>query len=1237
MLIINIGNNLRIGSDIMKKKRKLLIVWMLVVIISLFIGLKNFQESILTYNTPTLGEKLAYKGVSEDDFIDDYSTSYHATNSKILKNGDNPYVQLNGDDKIVNIVPKSLFFKEGKTLDVLDDYGYFVNTLKTSTGTLYSSVIVFSIDINTNLKETVDKVISTITVEFEYTYVGLTPSTTTFVVDKVLINCTGLVNENYVLAIPSSMNNGTSSQPTYGFQEAFYLRDISVASTLFNLQSPNAGDVDYNPYEDYGCFFTAVDYEYSARILNDEMSSTDEAIFDLITTALGWLNNPIIDTALNAIELVQMSGDIRKIISDGISIANDDFTYNDKVITQKSLYTNRISQLENYMDEQMQPHLIKNISMVCNSKVDKNVCYGVGDKFSVQYTIGHDQSVDDVLATRIYNTICMQIQDVTGAVIYSGKDVIYSDFGYSSCNLTTNLSQNFKLLPSSKNTFKISLPFKCEVIINIKTNESGKYKVNGNEVNTSYYSFNMAYDKASNDELEIVIESGTELAGDISFSVKELSSNTIVQSGDSLYRLNYDEPININSGNDNIIIKYILELDADGNFNNAASDYYSFAESGGTFLLLPNHEYYVVLSNLGNTTRVNLKVSPLNEIFIDSEINLVASKNFIFYTITCDKNSIYNIIIDGNNRSDAIVIFDEEGKRVNLSMANFQYTVRLEVNKKYYIGFSDREDATACYISECGDYRWEVSTEDGTILEGEPNKYDLLLENKYYLLFYINNTMVDLEYSYASLHNYTAEIIDNLICFRYNTNCGGNGVDVYPVYDGFLINYALTIVPVVDEDELVIGVVYNEADVIVNINVPIGIRILYYKVYKQGDSNVTQGDITNYDVSLTKTYSVNVTNLYSYLFNISNTPIYFEITSYDVKGNALKNQKTINKPYNIICKINSLFAGGEGTLENPYLIYTSQQFKNMRLNVTNTHDKENVGQVPIVGFYKLMNDIYITTSSVSEIGLNVTTSDWLVGKYDLLGGLDGNYHIVRVDTFYIHKKYQIGGLFRINYGTIENLQINVNNIRFVEDANKEQNKDPKFYIGVLCGTNKGTVEHCTFNNVSNYNEIKIEIPNWNIDFGSICGSNQSIMNHCYSFSYITGYGNKGGVSGSNTGTITNCLADGRIECLYFDVNSTTQFMCGGICAYTLGTIMNCDSYVKVAYVGAESDSKTLQPMLGIIAGCSANDRVIDCIGYTGIDSGTLKEVHWTTGKLWWQEDHYFNQALYVGVIVGRYI
>lgn len=85
MLIINIGNNLRIGSDIMKKKRKLLIVWMLVVIINLFIGLKNFQEFILTYNTPTLGEKLAYKGVSEDDFIDDYSTSYHATNSKILK------------------------------------------------------------------------------------------------------------------------------------------------------------------------------------------------------------------------------------------------------------------------------------------------------------------------------------------------------------------------------------------------------------------------------------------------------------------------------------------------------------------------------------------------------------------------------------------------------------------------------------------------------------------------------------------------------------------------------------------------------------------------------------------------------------------------------------------------------------------------------------------------------------------------------------------------------------------------------------------------------------------------------------------------------------------------------------------------------------------------------------------------------------------------------------------------
>ena len=101
-------------------------------------------------------------------------------------------------------------------------------------------------------------------------------------------------------------------------------------------------------------------------------------------------------------------------------------------------------------------------------------------------------------------------------------------------------------------------------------------------------------------------------------------------------------------------------------------------------------------------------------------------------------------------------------------------------------------------------------------------------------------------------------------------------------------------------------------------------------------------------------------------------------------------------------------------------------------------------------------------------------------------------------------------------------------------------------------------------------------------------------------------------------------------------------MLGGIVGYTNGgTISYCSvaSNVDIRYGGSSTQSRTLAPELGIIAGRSGNSASI----YENTANGTISQgnglnvVTWTEG--WWifGKTYTWNQAQYLGGTVGRYV
>lgn len=177
------------------------------------------------------------------------------------------------------------------------------------------------------------------------------------------------------------------------------------------------------------------------------------------------------------------------------------------------------------------------------------------------------------------------------------------------------------------------------------------------------------------------------------------------------------------------------------------------------------------------------------------------------------------------------------------------------------------------------------------------------------------------------------------------------------------------------------------------------------------------------------------------------------------------------------------YTSGDGSKENPYLIYTEEQLRGIEY-LPDSH-------------FRLENDI---TLSDTWQPIEINTH----GRAGFAGVLDGNYH--KIKNLTIHDNEKNTGIFReIHGGTIKRLYV---------DATVNGSQNVGIITGRLAG---GSISECFVTG-------RVHADSNNA--GAIVGVNEGIITNCVAAAYIVeASGYAGGICGANReGEITNCLS-----------------------------------------------------------------------------------------------------------------
>ena len=286
------------------------------------------------------------------------------------------------------------------------------------------------------------------------------------------------------------------------------------------------------------------------------------------------------------------------------------------------------------------------------------------------------------------------------------------------------------------------------------------------------------------------------------------------------------------------------------------------------------------------------------------------------------------------------------------------------------------------------------------------------------------------------------------------------------------------------------------------------------------------------------------------------------------------------------------FAGGSGTVENPYQIANGAQLAKLAQDVNDGNNY--AGTYFVLTADIVLNDISDWESWETTAPTNSWTPIGSNYEQPFTGTLDGDSH--SVSGIYINstENYQslVGNLGK--GGTLRNLGVEASYIKGNE------------WVGGLCGENfHGTVSNC-------YNSATIIGYE---DIGGVCGrNNNGELTNCYNTGKIEGSKSYvGGVCGYNvSSTMTNCYNTGSVA-------GTGDYYTGGVCGYNWGTVSNCYNSGSVTSTGSYTGGVCGRNMMSTVTNSYNSGNVKGTGDYTGgvcgyNDEGTVTNCY-NTGSI----------------------
>lgn len=236
------------------------------------------------------------------------------------------------------------------------------------------------------------------------------------------------------------------------------------------------------------------------------------------------------------------------------------------------------------------------------------------------------------------------------------------------------------------------------------------------------------------------------------------------------------------------------------------------------------------------------------------------------------------------------------------------------------------------------------------------------------------------------------------------------------------------------------------------------------------------------------------------------------------------------------------FAGGNGSLENPYKIITTEHLANV---------SKYLG-----ASFTLLADIDLTDTEFSQIGNHT---------FSFFGSFMGNGHVIKgldANT----------GLFRINHGDIYSLKLeNVSTNALTSGGICSINTGLIYGCGATLNINTAIDNSLTTGGLAGINKHSGMIVSSFADgvltqnsktsvAGGICGYNYGLVAGCFNNSNVSvtvsNTAMLGGICGYNYGTISDSINYATVICNPYP---TATSYCGGLTSGNSGTILNCIS------------------------------------------------------------------------------
>lgn|GEM_PF-2469646 len=391
-------------------------------------------------------------------------------------NTDYIFASAFGDDNIVNIIPKEMFFSESDHYYIGKEYGFYIKNesyakynlstvLLIDVEMLQNNDYVFDLKVQPTCQMTFYAIKPTTAGEVEVLFQKVAGSFSSDEKGKILLNQT-----NGYVVIPAisyrvvydTQTRISTKTKKYQISNRFNVSDISFSANIYNNNSCNFFDDDYNIDNDYGYFFIGNNYYYSATEIvnkNEKQEGIHQIGETLFSAAMGQF--PLIGNILTI-------SDALFSIADGFFMMENSVRYNE---TNESYYFNEVN-FNNTRETQKQTYngLLKTSVIAINSY--GKLLFELNDYARGVFNITH---TDRASSVREY---CLIQFDIGLKVIDNYKntttlftsDWLNYDIGQPNINETVlNQETEYYILPQKDQIFVFNVPYNGKYVFSIQS------------------------------------------------------------------------------------------------------------------------------------------------------------------------------------------------------------------------------------------------------------------------------------------------------------------------------------------------------------------------------------------------------------------------------------------------------------------------------------------------------------------------------------------------------------------------------------------------------------------------------------------------------------------------------------------------------------------------------------------------------------------------------------------------